>query len=135
MALFTRLSAAQALILATPAMLNEFSQVLSRPQFKLSAAQQSALTAQQRARISLCPPAADCRLPCTDPADQMFIDLAAAQRAEALLSRDKALLRLRRAAARRFGLHISLPHLYEPSPCPLANRAAHPLPITQEPQP
>jgi predicted nucleic acid-binding protein len=37
---------------------------------------------------------------CDDPDDQKFLDLAFASAATALLTRDKALLRLSRAAAR-----------------------------------
>lgn len=48
------------------------------------------------------------RLQCTDPDDQKFIDLAIAQRAHALLTRDRALLRLA-SRARNFGVLIATP--------------------------
>jgi predicted nucleic acid-binding protein len=39
----------------------------------------------------------------------MFVDLAVALRVDWLVSRDKALLRLRRIAGRRFGVRIGTP--------------------------
>jgi len=53
------------------------------------------------------PPAA-ARLRCTDPDDQMFIDLALAQRAPWLLTHDRALLKLARRA-RPYGTQILPP--------------------------
>lgn len=53
-------------------------------------------------------PGAAPRLRCTDPDDQVFIDLALQAGAGILLSRDQALLRLA-AAARPFGLRILAP--------------------------
>ena len=51
------------------------------------------------------------RLHCTDPDDQMFIDLAIATRAHALLTRDRAVLRLA-SRARRFGVLIATPEAW-----------------------
>jgi uncharacterized protein len=48
------------------------------------------------------------RLRCSDPDDQQFIDLAIAQRVHALLTRDRALLRLA-SRARRFGVGVATP--------------------------
>jgi predicted nucleic acid-binding protein len=50
-------------------------------------------------------------LRCTDPDDQMFIDLAIARRAHALLTRDRAVLRLA-ARARRLGVLIATPEAW-----------------------
>ncbi|MBN2692428.1 MAG: PIN domain-containing protein [Burkholderiaceae bacterium] len=47
-------------------------------------------------------------LVCTDPDDQMFLDLALTQRAANLLSRDRAVLHLAQHAS-GLGLHISPP--------------------------
>jgi hypothetical protein len=58
------------------------------------------------------PPAAlgaGMRLTCTDPDDQKFIDLAVAARADALVTRDKALLKLARRAAERHGMRVCRP--------------------------
>lgn len=53
-------------------------------------------------------PPAQQHLVCTDPDDQMFLDLALAQGATTLLSRDRAVLQLARRA-RGHALHISQP--------------------------
>jgi predicted nucleic acid-binding protein len=51
------------------------------------------------------------RLPCSDPDDQKFIDLAMAQGAHALLTRDRALLRLA-SRARRAGVLVVQPEVW-----------------------
>jgi predicted nucleic acid-binding protein len=102
-------------ILATEPMLGEFAAVIARPQFRLDAARVGDLSARQRSLVDTRDPAPDCRLPCTDPDDRMFIDLAVAHRVEWLLSRDKALLRLRRIASRRFGLRVGTPEQWRTS--------------------
>jgi len=51
------------------------------------------------------------RLRCSDPDDQQFIDLAIGQRAHALLTRDRAVLRLA-SRARRFGVLIATPEVW-----------------------
>ena len=56
-------------------------------------------------------PGAGERLRCSDPDDQPFVDLAIAKRAHALLTRDRALLRLARRA-RRFGVLIAAPEVW-----------------------
>jgi predicted nucleic acid-binding protein len=54
-------------------------------------------------------------LRCTDPDDQKFIDLALQVRAQALLSRDRAVLKLA-FRARAFGLHILPPQDWSLAP-------------------
>jgi hypothetical protein len=49
------------------------------------------------------------RLACSDPDDQKFIDLAIAARAEVLVTRDKALLKLARRAAGHHGVRVCRP--------------------------
>jgi predicted nucleic acid-binding protein len=56
-------------------------------------------------------------LRCTDPDDQIFIDLALASGAEWLFTRDRALLRLARRARER-GLTVLRPVNWEPSMTP-----------------
>lgn len=97
---------------ATQPMLDEFAAVIERPHFGLDEAAREAAREAQRARVTLHAPAPDCRLDCTDRDDQRFIDLAVALRVDALLSRDKALLRLRKAAARRFGVRVETPEAW-----------------------
>ena len=51
-------------------------------------------------------------LTCTDPDDQVFIDLALAHQAQALVTRDKAVLALAKRAGKRYGLQIVTPNEY-----------------------
>lgn len=51
-------------------------------------------------------------LVCTDPDDQVFLDLAVQLRAQYLLSRDRALLKLNRRAALQFDLRIVTPEQF-----------------------
>ena len=53
-------------------------------------------------------PASSQRLPCRDPDDQVFIDLAITQCATALITRDRALLKLARRARAR-GVQVLRP--------------------------
>ena len=88
--------------IVTPRMLQEWQSVLARPlAARWEEARQRALTVDLSAHCSICvevasPP--DRRLLCRDPDDQVFIDLALAHRPALLLTRDRALLALRRSA-------------------------------------
>ena len=86
--------------------------MIQRPHFGLEEGRRQALSERQRAIVTLHAPAPDCRLPCTDPDDQCFVDLAIALRVDWLVSRDKALLRLNRIESRRFGLRIGTPETW-----------------------
>ena len=66
------------------------------------------------------------RLDCRDPDDQRFVDLAVAQSARYLLTRDRALLALARGARKRFGLLIIQPERLAASDEPAPLRT-HPL--------
>ncbi len=89
------------------ATLDEWRRVLRYPAFSLDATRQAALFERYRslslagaARALSSPPASCSRLSrCSDADDQKFIDLAAAARAHALVSKDRAVLRLRRRCA------------------------------------
>jgi uncharacterized protein len=81
--------------------LEEWRRVLGYPEFVLDAARQAALFARYRAlsaKVDGGEPRFD--LPrCSDPDDQKFIELAAAAGAQALVSKDRAVLKLRRRCA------------------------------------
>jgi uncharacterized protein len=98
---------------ATPPMLDELRAVLSRPlPARWEQARKLALTKELDHLVSWMPipnslPAAP-RLVCRDPADQMFIDLALACAPSWLVTRDRALLALRRHAVAR-GVVVATP--------------------------
>jgi putative PIN family toxin of toxin-antitoxin system len=103
--------------------LDEFRRVLAYPALKLNAARQAALLEQYIMSTSLWPAegaaAIDfASLPpgfprCRDPDDNPFLALAYHARADALVSRDKAVLKLSKRT-RRFGFEIlSVPQLIE----------------------
>ena len=88
----------------------EWRRVLAYPEFGLDAAQQAALCAHYRA-LSVQVDAAEAiaGLPrCSDPDDQKFIELAAASAAQGLVSRDRAVLKLRRRCAPHFRIMTPL---------------------------
>lgn len=89
--------------LATPAMRDELERVLAYPHIaqRLALSQLSApsILAQFDAHAQLMPVAAKALFVCKDPDDQKFIDLAAANKAQ-LISKDKAVLTMRRRMAR-----------------------------------
>lgn len=95
--------------LASAAMRAELGAVLLRSRFALSPDARDRALAAFDERVRLVPEAPDCRLACSDPDDRKFLDVATAHGAHWLLSRDKALLRARRHALRRFGLRIGTP--------------------------
>lgn len=78
--------------------MDELERVLTYPQLKIAPAAGIALLARYRALVRLQPSGA---LPywlpvCSDRDDQKFLELAARSRADLLVSKDKALLKLRR---------------------------------------
>lgn len=95
--------------LASPRMLAELQAVLRRPlSERWNLARERALTIDAGELITLCaePAVASARLLCRDPADQVFIDLARTHSPAILLTRDRALLTLRRRAT-AFGVVIA----------------------------
>jgi len=95
--------------LASPGMLAELQAVLRRPlSQRWNPAREHALTIDASGLASLCaePAVASARLLCRDPDDQVFIDLAREHGPAILLTRDRALLTLRRRAA-AFGVAIT----------------------------
>ncbi len=96
--------------IATAAMRSEFDHVLGRG---LAAVRGVDTTRFEHAWSQHCTehptaPLADARLRCTDTDDQKFLDLALASNARWLISRDRAVLKLRRRAAVS-GLAIATP--------------------------
>jgi uncharacterized protein len=96
--------------LATAAMRDELTHVLGRGLAATHGADPAALVATWRRHCIEQPtaPLAAAHLRCTDTDDQKFIDLALAAGAGCLISRDRAVLKLRRRAAQQ-GLTIAPP--------------------------
>jgi predicted nucleic acid-binding protein len=89
--------------IALRAMRDELAAVLQRGLAVARGADASAVLAAWDTHAQPCDAPAQCagpiRLRCSDPDDQMFLDLAHAAGARWLLSRDRAVLRLKRRAA------------------------------------
>lgn len=82
------------------ATLDEWRRVLAYPGFGLDAGRQVALFDRYRVLCESAPVGACTGLPrCSDPDDQKFLELAAASGAQVLVSKDRALLGLRRRCA------------------------------------
>lgn len=90
--------------MVSDSMLAEWRRVLAYPEFGLDLAQQARLFARYQAlAIKTDVVGVDVGLPrCSDPDDQQFIELAAAVRAQGLVSKDRALIKLRRRCAPQF---------------------------------
>lgn len=86
----------------------ELADVLARPRFALDAQRRLALLAAWRAKAAPVAHVFAARFACSDPHDQKFVDLASSGRADALISKDRALLALNKRAARS-GLMIVAP--------------------------
>jgi putative PIN family toxin of toxin-antitoxin system len=100
---------------ANGACIEEFERVLAYPAFKLDHAQRLSLRAQlERCVVRHEGHSAEgaegaAALPrCTDPDDQKFVSLACDAKADWLLTRDKALLRLARRL-KQAGLRVAAP--------------------------
>lgn len=109
------LTSGQCRWLCTRAMRDEFARVIARKSLRRWAIDASAVLAVfDTLGVDVGTPpllgAAE-RLRCSDPDDQPFIDLAIARRAHALLTRDRAVLRLA-SRARRFGVLIATPEVW-----------------------
>lgn len=83
----------------------ELADVLARACFALDADLRSMLLAAWRTRAMPIAHVFPAPFACRDPRDQKFVELAVCARADALVSKDRALLALRRRAA-RVGLKI-----------------------------
>ena len=95
--------------LTSPRMLSELQAALRRPlNPRWDRTREHALTIDVAKMVLMCtePAIASGRLLCRDPDDQVFIDLARAHAPAVLLTRDRALLSLRRRAA-TFGVQVA----------------------------
>jgi len=103
-------------IVIAEACLQELKAVLAYPEFRLDDAQKM----NHLAEVDRCTmrhddqrPARSIALPrCSDPDDQKFLTLARDAAADWLLSRDKALLRIRRKKLEAAGFRIGTPMLW-----------------------
>lgn len=93
------------------ACLDEVTRVLAYPEFSLgeSAIAANLATIGELARFIEGAGAAAPLPRCSDPDDQKFLQLASAAKADALITRDKALLKLGRRTRRTCGFSISAP--------------------------
>jgi putative PIN family toxin of toxin-antitoxin system len=93
--------------------LNELTHVLDYPQFvRMGVDKAAALDTLARLSqlIAPAPPADERPLPkCRDRDDQKFLELAHASKAQWLVSKDRAVLKLARRTARDFGFQIAQP--------------------------
>lgn len=91
---------------------DEWREVLARPGlFAVPPERQAALLADWEATARLVQVTEPAPFRCRDPLDQKFLELAVAAEARWLVTRDKALLKLRRKA-RKLGLDIVTPELF-----------------------
>ena len=92
------------LCVVTAATIEEWRRVLAYPEFALDSMQRAARLARyQYLSDTVAGLVADMALPrCSDPDDQKFIELAAAAHAQGLVSKDRAVLKLRRRCAPYF---------------------------------
>jgi len=98
------LEAGRVRCVASAPTLDELQRVLAYPEFDLDAVRQAVLFARYRALSEAAQTVEGCAgLPrCSDPDDQKFIELAAAVGAQGLVSKDRAVLKLRRRCAAQF---------------------------------
>lgn len=100
--------------LACRRMRDEFEHTLRRPELARWSPDSERLLARfDRHAVMLDPPTSAPDLRCDDADDQVFVDLAVQAKAAWLISHDRAVLRLRRRAA-RIGLKIAKPASWSP---------------------
>lgn len=87
----------------------EWLDVIARPTFGLDEHSRAAAAASWDRWVHRCARAPACVLACRDRDDQKFVDLAVAEHAAWLVTRDKALLALARHATRAHALSIVRP--------------------------
>ncbi|MCO5105981.1 MAG: PIN domain-containing protein [Burkholderiaceae bacterium] len=87
----------------------ELLDVIGRPLFGLDGRARADAAAAYDRWVRPCASAPACALACRDRDDQKFVDLAVAERADWLVTKDKAVLALARRAARLHALSIVRP--------------------------
>ncbi len=96
-------------VLCTDEMHDEWIDVVARERFGLdAAARREAAQSFERSTVRR-PRAPACPLLCKDPADRKFVDLAVAEHAAWLVTKDRALLALARPAREAYALTIARP--------------------------
>lgn len=90
------------------ATVDELADVLARVKFSLETRRQMEILRTWDRLAESVPRVFPCQLACSDPLDQKFLELAVSGRADWLISKDKAVLKLARRA-RRDGLAIIKP--------------------------
>ena len=96
-------------VLATPGMRAELVSVLTRPIMLARNPQAPARIEVFDAWVRMCAAPAACGLHCSDPDDRVFIDLACEHKARWLITKDRALLRLVKAAMSRYRVRVVTP--------------------------
>jgi uncharacterized protein len=98
-------------IVINDACLDELDAVLAYPQFALDEAQRKIHLATVGSRTTKFhgPPGVPALPRCSDPDDQKFLELARDARSDWLITKDKALLGLRRGKMRAVGFRITTP--------------------------
>lgn len=85
----------------------ELERVLQYPRLRLGEARRAALLTAYRAAVQWIDAAAGADVPrCRDRDDQKFLDLAAAARADFLVTRDARVLAMLRRMEKRFGVRV-----------------------------
>lgn len=110
--LMAAIESRQLVIATNEACIDELKRVLAYPIFALDAATQNACLEKYRAYTMPFVPRESLlgRVPrCSDRDDQKFLELAAHARAVALISKDNAVLGLKRSMKERFGCELLAP--------------------------
>jgi uncharacterized protein len=107
-------SSGRLIVIATARMRAEFDDVVRRPVIARHGHAPQTLLADFDRWVTPAPEPPRCALTCTDPDDQVFLDLAVAGSARWLVTRDRALLAAARRAMREHGLTIVVPAAFAP---------------------
>jgi uncharacterized protein len=107
--LMAAINAREVVIASNQACIDELIRVLAYPTFKLDSTAQNAALEKYLSYVEITPERASMlgQVPrCRDKDDQKFLELAAHSRAVALISKDNAVLGLKRSMKERFGCEV-----------------------------